>query len=351
MFAESAARFAAKTAIVQGDRGTSYGELHAMAGCHAGRLREAGVQPGDMVAISARPSLEMVAAQLGILLAGAAYVPVDPDYPAERAAVLLEECGARVALIGAGCGGNFAGWNGAMLSRLIMADARRAGASPARRAYGQITRPMFSSPRARPGDRRASWCRIARWSRLVQGNGFLAHQAGRCFPAGRARFLRRLLLEIWGSLLNGGLLVIPSNGLALDIAGHAAVHGVTNLWLTSGLFQADDRRASRGPEGVKYIIAGGEIMSVAHARHALEALPDTVLLNGYGPTENTTFTTTACDEDVGPRFAVYTHRQANSQFVGLLFSTNSGGPCRPVCRVNCTAAAMAWRSAISGVRT
>jgi amino acid adenylation domain-containing protein len=98
--------------------------------------------------------------------------------------------------------------------------------------------------------------------------------------------------EIWGSLLNGACLVIAPPG-RLDPRALGALiqkHGVTVLWLTAALFHriVDDGIESLRP--VKQLLAGGDVLSVPHVQRVLAELPDCTLINGYGPTENTTFT-------------------------------------------------------------
>ena len=99
-------------------------------------------------------------------------------------------------------------------------------------------------------------------------------------------------LEIWGALLNGGTLaILPDAVPSLDAIGDAiGRHGVTVAWLTSGLFHAmvEQRVSALAP--LRQLLAGGDVLSPSHVAAALAALPDTTLINGYGPTENTTFT-------------------------------------------------------------
>ena len=100
-------------------------------------------------------------------------------------------------------------------------------------------------------------------------------------------------LEIWGPLLNGSQLVIfPDAKPSLARLGEIIQrHGITTLWLTAGLFhQMVDHHLDQ-LRGLRQLLAGGDVLSVAHVRRVLAALPDCTVINGYGPTENTTFTT------------------------------------------------------------
>ncbi len=98
--------------------------------------------------------------------------------------------------------------------------------------------------------------------------------------------------EIWGALANGAqLAIVPDAVPSLDtIAAALERYGVTTAWLTSGLFHAmvDARLAALAK--LRQLLAGGDVLSPPHVARALAALPQTTLINGYGPTENTTFT-------------------------------------------------------------
>jgi acyl-coenzyme A synthetase/AMP-(fatty) acid ligase/acyl carrier protein len=97
--------------------------------------------------------------------------------------------------------------------------------------------------------------------------------------------------ELWAPLLTGGKLIIaPPGALSLEEIGQVIrQHGVTVLWLTAGLFHlmVDERLGDL--TGVRQLLAGGDVLSVAHVERALRELPECRLINGYGPTESTTF--------------------------------------------------------------
>src|SRR2546430_4722467 len=100
LFEAQAARRPAALAVQRGERRLSYGELDAGAERLAGRLRALGVGPEARVGIWLERSPELVVSQLAVLKAGAAFVPLDPDHPAERVADLLADSGTRAVITG-----------------------------------------------------------------------------------------------------------------------------------------------------------------------------------------------------------------------------------------------------------
>jgi amino acid adenylation domain-containing protein len=98
--------------------------------------------------------------------------------------------------------------------------------------------------------------------------------------------------EIWGALLNGGRLVIPPKLSILDPAELKrliAGHGVTTLWLTTSLFNHLVTHDVSIFAGVRQLLVGGERLSPSHINQFRAAHPATTVINGYGPTESTTF--------------------------------------------------------------
>src|SRR4051794_5470294 len=97
--------------------------------------------------------------------------------------------------------------------------------------------------------------------------------------------------EVWGPLLNGASVAVvpPGRFSPRELRTFLSEHRVTVLWLTAGLFHeaVDADVAALG--GLRYLLAGGDVLSAPRCRTVLDRLPDVRLLNGYGPTENTTF--------------------------------------------------------------
>ncbi len=291
LFAATALASPDRIALESGDQRISYGQLHAEAAAIAKQLLDAGAAPGELVGLCARPSFEMIAGLLGILFAGGAYVPLDPDYPAERFNLLLEESGIRIALTTHSDWQAFGEWDGRLLriphggSQAHLTELPQVAVTASHPAYLLFTSGSTGKPKGVLVPHRGV-------VRLVRGNDFIPITADDVFLLGAPLAFDASTLEIWGPLLNGGRLVIPDKGKDLDaIAAAVRGKGVTTLWLTAGLFQVMIEEHADSLKGLRHLLAGGDILSVPHVRRALEVLPDTTLVNGYGPTENTTFTT------------------------------------------------------------
>lgn len=285
LFIETALRSPDRTALVHGSETVSYGSLLSDASALAADLAASGVRAGDLVALSGKPSPALVTGMLAIVLAGGAYVPMNPADPSERAKLLLDECGAKFLLHDQS---DIPGFDGTSIA--IPPAGRHtapyfpqvAAESP---AYLMFTSGSTGTPKGVIIPHRAV-------VRLVRNNRFLNITPEDVFLLAAPVSFDASTLEIWGPLLNGGKLVIPEGGTSLDrIASAVGEEGVTTLWLTSGLFNLMIEEHAGSLAGLRHLLAGGDVLSVPHVKKALAALPATKLINGYGPTENTTFTT------------------------------------------------------------
>jgi amino acid adenylation domain-containing protein len=291
LFEETARRFPERVALRSDGLSLTYAQLHAEAGHLALRLRDAGIAPGDLVAVSARRSAEMIVGFLSILLAGGCCVPIDPDYPADRFALQLEDCGASIGLATAGCEASYpTGWQGTLITVPAAGQATALAELPAvSLTADHPAHLLFTS--GSTGRPKGVLLRHRGVVRLVRNQNFMAITPDDVFLQAAPASFDASLLEIWGPLLNGGCLVVPADGPGIaDIATAVREHGVTTLWLTSGLFQLMMDESPASLKGLRHLLSGGDVLSPAHVRRALETLPDTRLINGYGPTENTTFT-------------------------------------------------------------
>ena len=290
LFLDQAARQPERTALTHGQRSISYQLLAASALELRGRLGDAGVKPGDRVALCAPSIPEMIAAQIAILLTGAACVPLDPDYPASRLSFMLEDSAASVLLTIPSLEQQLPKFATTMLLTPLP-DALETNASPQTKVPADCTSHVFYTSGS-TGIPKGVAIRHRGVSRLALGGGFIDFTADDSFLQAAPISFDAATLEIWMPLLHGGRVVLTGEaGPSLSsIARAIREQGVTCLWLTAGLFQTMVDEHLADLKGLRYLLAGGDVLSPAHVRRAFEALPDTRLVNGYGPTENTTFT-------------------------------------------------------------
>jgi amino acid adenylation domain-containing protein len=289
------ARLRPDAVVVASEAGDlTYAELDLRSSRLARRLAAAGIGPEVRVALLAQRSPAMIVGLLGILKAGGVYVPLDPSYPPERLAWMLADSGARVIL---GQPELLAGLPEALQGAAVVeltadpADPGEAGgAEPAGAPPGALAYIMYTSgSTGRPKGVGVTHRNIVR---LVRESGFADLGPGQVFLQLAPISFDASTLELWAPLLNGGrVAVFPPRRPSLDELGEAiARFGVTSLWLTAGLFHpmVEDRLEALRP--LRQLLAGGDVLSPPHVRRALAELPGLTLINGYGPTEGTTFT-------------------------------------------------------------
>jgi amino acid adenylation domain-containing protein len=271
----------------------TYGELRDRSARLAAHLRALGVDAGTRVGVCLERSPELVAATLAVLRAGGAYVPLDPSYPAERLAWMLEDSGVRVLVTDSALADRFPA--DAARAVLLDRDSDAIAAHPARLASAATgpESPAYviytSGSTGRPKGIEVPHRAIVR---LVRETDFISIDPADVFLQLAPVSFDAATLELWGPLLNGARLALhrPGQPTVDSIERAVAEHGVTILWLTAGLFHLVVDERIQALRGVRQLVAGGDVLSPAHVRRVLAELPGTVPINGYGPTENTTFT-------------------------------------------------------------
>jgi amino acid adenylation domain-containing protein len=282
-----------RIALELGTRRLTYAALEQRSTAWAEALRAAQVERGSIVAVMLPRSLEAIVALLAILKAGGVYMPLDEAYPADRLRFMLKDSDATIVLTDR----THAAHHAAPGVRVIhIEDLPTDVASPdvppraqddTDLAYIMYTSGSTGIPKGVEIPHAAILRLVchADYTTLGPDSAFL-HAAPLGFDAST--------LEIWGPLLNGGRCilhdeVIPTGpGLAASIARH----GVTNAWLTAALFNAVVDDDPRHLGGLRELLIGGEALSVTHVVRAYRALPGIQIINGYGPTECTTFAAT-----------------------------------------------------------
>jgi len=280
LFEEQAAQSPQAIALIQGNEQITYRDLNTRAEVMAEYLLSSGVKPGSIVAIYARRSVQMIVNQLATLKVGAAYAALDPEYPVERLLFILNDL--KPALI---LGDNLPDELSAAFepSESTLHQSSNSAENP---AYIMYTSGSTGTPKGVIVPHRAI-------IRLVRNTNYIHYSADDVFLQFAAPSFDASTFEIWGPLLNGGRLVLlkPQKISILELCKAIADYEVSTLWLTSGLFDQVVETGLDYLQNLRYLLTGGDVVTLSSALKVLEELPDCKLINGYGPTEGTTFTT------------------------------------------------------------
>ncbi|MBG0829763.1 amino acid adenylation domain-containing protein [Planomonospora sp. ID67723] len=292
-------------AVVCGERSVTYGELHAGAERLAAVLRLRGVRRGDVVGVRLPRSVEAITALLAVWLAGAAYLPLDPDDPDERLVSSLENL-ARTGdgpayLITTGGGPESAVVIGpaetAPAAEALETDpAETVESDPADAAYVISTSGSTGAPKGVLVEHRGVAARV-RWMRREYGlapGDRVVQFASLSFDAH--------VEEVFPTLAAGAALVLLPDGAATlpDLLASPAGSGVTVLDLPTAYWHrmVEEMEAIAWPPALRLVILGGEqVASAAVGRWRARFGDGVRLVNTYGPTETTVIATAA---DLGP---------------------------------------------------
>ena len=291
-FQAAVARDPEAIAVISEGRALSYRELDLQSNRVARRLQALGVVPDTRVALYLERSPELSVALLGILKAGGAYLPIEPSYGEARIRFLLEDAGAKILVSSGALFDDLPRFEGATLD--ISAPELEAESS------AQVTSPITSEHLAyvlytsgSTGKPKGVAVPHRAIDRLVHRPGFAKLDPSVTILQAAPVAFDASTFEIWGALLNGGKLAVhpervpTARGLRQSIERFSA----TTMWLTAALFNTVVDEDPHALSGLSELLTGGETLSVQHIRRALRSLPNTQLINGYGPTETTTFAT------------------------------------------------------------
>jgi amino acid adenylation domain-containing protein len=280
-------------AVVSGQTSLTYAELDARSTALAQRLIQQGVTLEQPVGLFLDRSPEMIVGLLAILKAGAAYVALAPDWPDNRLNLLLEEADIRLLVTTTALATRFASseldivrldhhWTSAEIPKPLPLPL----VQPHHAAYLTFTSGSTGRPKGVIVPHRGVLRLVFDTQNIpVSQQDRVLQFAPLAFDAST--------LEIWGALLHGASLVLhPPHTPALhELGTFIRTQGITFAWLTAGLFHALVEDSLDLLQGLQHLFVGGDVLSVSAVKKAVETLQNTRIVNGYGPTENTTFTT------------------------------------------------------------
>jgi amino acid adenylation domain-containing protein len=271
----------------------TYRQLNQRANQVAHHLKRFGIGPEVPVGLFMERSLEMAIGLLGIAKAGGVYVPLDPEYPVERLTTMLEDSGAAVLLTQNKLRNTLARFNGPVICLdqhwPAISGERQTNPEHLTTAENLIYIMYTSGSTGRPKGTAVPHRGVVR---LVRNTNYARFGSEQVFLQFAPISFDASTLEIWGSLLHGARLeIMPPETPSFEALGEAIVQrGVTLLWLTAGLFHQMVDHQLEALWSVRQLLAGGDVLSASHVKKLLEGNKGTQLINGYGPTENTTFT-------------------------------------------------------------
>ena len=293
LFEQQVERTPDAVALVFEDQQLSYSELNARSNRLARYLRKHGVGEETPVGLCLERSLDLVVSILGILKAGGTYVPLDADYPVKRLKNMLELAQVKHLVTQSQLHAKLPRskrqdiWVDRDANAIANEDSTNLDLAhdSHRLAYIMFTSGSTGEPKGVMIEHRSI-------VRLVSHVQYARFGSDRVFVLLASVSFDASTFELWGAFLHGARLVIPSQGLhdAKLLKQLIEGHRVTTLWLTSSLFNQIVDQDPKALLGLDELLIGGEALSVTHMKKAIKALNDTAtIINGYGPTESTTF--------------------------------------------------------------
>lgn len=280
------------TALLCDGHQISYGTLDAAANAYAAELAARGVRAGDVIPMLVPRSPQLVALQLAVLKCGASYAGLDPRWPADRLAAILEQVSpSLVVSVAADDAGRFPAYQ-PPAEDVCTAAARGISFEPAAQAGPEPAMVFFTS--GTTGRPKGVVSPHQAVTRLFQPGGLEGFGPGHATPQAAPLPWDMYAFELWGQLTGGGTSVLVKEDHLLPSTLRHLIRsaGVDTLWLTTSLFNLFVDEDPDCFSGLGRVLTGGEKLSPVHVRRFLEHHPAIPLRNGYGPAESCMLTTT-----------------------------------------------------------
>lgn len=291
LFEEQVAKTPDHIAVVFEEEKLTYQELNQRANSLAARLQqEFQIKADDFVAIMAEKGLAAIIGILGIIKAGGAYVPIDPNYPKERVDYLLDDANPKVVLT----------------YQAVLCTNRPVINLEDQRLWEEVADNPTHCNKAEDliyciytsgttGQPKGTMIIHRNVVRLVYAQNYLELNEETSVLQTGALSFDASTFEIWGPLLNGGKLCLCSREVLSDsqlLRKELEQKKINTLWLTATLYNQMVEMDNQIFNGLSYLLVGGEKLSEKHVRMLVSKDSNCHFINGYGPTESTTFATT-----------------------------------------------------------
>lgn len=290
-------------AIIYQKKSLSYKELNQKANQLAHYLQKNGLTPGTFGAICTSQEVHLIIGILAILKTGAAYIPIDPNYPKQHILFLLHDSKPKILLASKKLSEKLQYYNNTdgcfvLLLESIVCELEQESVknlekelvTPASLAYIIYTSGTTGKSKGVIVPHKAVL-------RLVKNTNFIKISSSDRIAQAASISFDAATFEIWGALLNGATLVAVPYTTLLNIdhfAEYIKRNKITILWLTSTIFNQYAAKNPRFFNQLTYLLVGGDVLNkelIMSIVNGEQGAPN-YILNGYGPTENTTFTTT-----------------------------------------------------------
>lgn len=285
-----------KKAVVEEGRSYTYNELDIKSNYWAHKLIEKGVQKNDCVIILAEKSLEFIVAIMAILKAGAIYVPIDTSYPKDRKNFIIEDVSPKI-IFADQTSGLEEKENVIMLEN-IRVECEHCSLPFVNYSCDDPAYIIYTSGTS--GRPKGSIIPQKGIYRLIKDTNYISLDENSNISQTGAIAFDASTFEIWGALLNGGTLFLIKKSVLLstdELKETFIANKINVMFMTTSLF---NMHVSNDPycfNSLKVLLTGGEEASPKHFKIFKETNPNTKLFNMYGPTENTTYTTSYEVED------------------------------------------------------
>ena len=297
LFSEQVRKTPFRRAVSFEKESLTYRQLEEKSNQLANYLRSKEIKKEELVPVCLERSPDLIIAILGILKSGGAYVPIDPEYPAERIQFMLQDTGARLLLSNRECLDKLDNLENQLI---ILLDED----------WNQISQEPIVSPNMAGNGKDLAYVMYTSGSTgkpkgvmienrnvvsLVRGTGYVNLSGKNVLLSTGSPSFDASSFEYWAMLLNGGELVLCPEQTLLNgdlLKQEIRNRKVNMMWFTSGLLNQWVELDMTVFEGLRTVLAGGEKLSEKHIEKLRNRHPSLEIINGYGPTENTSFSLT-----------------------------------------------------------